>query len=138
MNDLPRPQIDDRSRPYWDGLARGLLLYMHCRACGNNWLPARDACPSCLSPDSEWRQSAGEGRIVSWVVYHVAYHEAFKDRLPYDVTLVELDEGPRLLTNIVDSRGGSALSADARVRLEVQREGEIALARFRLAGGGDP
>lgn len=134
MSDLPRPQIDDRSRPYWEGLAAGRLLFQHCRACGRNWLPARDACPSCLSPDAEWRPASGNGRIVSWVVYHVAYHDAFKDRLPYDVTLVELDEGPRLLTNIVDSRGGKALSVDARVRLAVQTEGDIALARFTLAG----
>lgn len=134
MSELPMPQVDDRSRPYWEGLAQGTLLYMHCRACGNNWLPARDACPACLARELEWRPSAGRGRIVSWVIYHVAYHDAFKDRLPYDVTLVQLDEGPRLLTNIVDSRGGAALRPDAPVVLAVQREGDIALARFRLAG----
>ncbi len=133
MSELPAPQVDDRSRPYWDGLAQGRLLYLHCRACGNNWLPVRDACPACLAHELEWRPSAGYGRIVSWVIYHVAYHDALKDRLPYDVTLVELDEGPRLLTNIVDGRGGAALHPDARVVLAVQREGDIALARFRLA-----
>ena len=135
MTELPAPQIDDRSRPYWDGLTQGRLLFMHCRACGNNWLPARDACPACLAADAEWRPSAGRGRIISWVVYHVAYHDALKDRLPYDVTLVELDEGPRLLTNIIDSKGGKALRIGVRVALSIQREGEIALARFRLAEG---
>lgn len=133
MNQLPAPVIDDRSRPYWDGLAEGKLLYLHCDDCGHNWLPARDACPACLSPKATWRQSAGAGRIVSWVVYHAAYHEALKDRIPYDVTLVELDEGPRLLTNIVDSLNGTALRMGARVRLDVQQEGQVALARFRLA-----
>jgi hypothetical protein len=137
MSELPRLQIDERSRPYWDGLIEGKLLFQHCHACGKNWLPARECCPQCLSPDAEWRQSAGTGKIISFVVYHVAYHDAFKDRLPYDVTLVELDEGPRLVTNIVDSRAGAALRVDARVRLAIQREGGIALARFRLAEAGE-
>ncbi len=134
MNELPAPTIDDRTRPYWDGLAQGELRVQHCTVCNHDWLPARDACPACLATTINWRRVKGRGKVISWVVYHVAYHDAFKDRLPYDVTLVELDEGPRLLTNIVDSRGGKALSVDARVRLAVQTEGDIALARFTLAG----
>lgn len=138
MSELPRPQIDETSRPYWGGLEQGRLLYLHCRSCRHAWLPARGACPACLSADVEWLPSKGRGRIVSWVVYHVAYHDAFKDRLPYDVTLVELDEGPRVLTNIVNSRGGAALRIDARVGLAIEREGELSLARFRLIEGAAP
>jgi uncharacterized OB-fold protein len=131
----PSP-AEDRSAPYREGLAAGELRYQHCPVCASNWLPARAACPTCLSPAPEWWRSAGRGRIVSWVVYHVAYHDSFKDRLPYDVTLVELDEGPRLLTNIVDGRAGAALAIGRRVELAVEREGEVVLARFRLAADG--
>ena len=138
MTGLPLPQIDERSRPYWDGLAQGRLLFQHCESCGHNWLPARDACPACLAPNPSWQPSGGTGRVVSWVVYHTAYHDALKDRLPYDVTLVELDEGPRLLTNIVDSRAGAALRIGARVVLAIEQEGETALARFRLAESKRP
>lgn len=138
MSELPRPQIDEISRPYWEGLEQGRLLYQHCRSCGHNWLPARQACSACLSTQLEWLQSRGQGRIVSWVVYHVAYHDALKDRLPYDVTLVELAEGPRVLTNIVNSRGGKALRIDARVDLAIEREGDMSLARFRLVEDAAP
>ena len=64
-------------------------------------------------------------------MYHTAYHPAFESRLPYNVALVELAEGPRLLTNIVDP--SEALVADAPVELKIEWEGDAALARFRLS-----
>ena len=67
---------------------------------------------------------------MSWVVYHTAYQPAFESRLPYNVALVELSEGPRLLTNIVADN--DALTADAPVALKVEWEGDVALARFGL------
>ncbi|MCY4608396.1 MAG: OB-fold domain-containing protein [bacterium] len=129
---FPAPETNDLNRPYWDGLAAGELRHQHCSNCGNNWLPAREACPRCLATDPVWQPASGRGRIVSWVVYHKAYHNAFADRVPYDVSLVELDEGPRLLTNIVDSDAGRALSIGALVELKIEREGDLTLARFRL------
>ncbi len=133
---FPAPEINDLNRPYWDGLAAGELRHQHCSSCGNNWLPARDACPTCLAPDPAWKPASGRGHVVSWVVYHKAYHDAFADRIPYDVTLVELDEGPRLLTNVVDSDAGRALFVGAPVELAIERECDLALARFRLARDG--
>jgi uncharacterized OB-fold protein len=67
---------------------------------------------------------------VSWVIYHHVYHEAFKARLPYNVALVELDEGPRLLTNIVNPEIG--IAAERPVRLTIEDEHGVALARFAL------
>jgi uncharacterized OB-fold protein len=75
-----------------------------------------------------WEKARGRGRIVSWVVYHSAYHDAFKDRLPYVVAIVELDEGPRLISNFIGPR--SALRGDLPVSLVIQREQGFALARF--------
>ncbi len=132
----PAPEITDLNRPYWDGLAAGELRHLHCETCGHNWLPAREACPNCLASDPVWRPASGCGHVVSWVVYHKAYHDAFADRVPYDVTLVELDEGPRLLTNVVDSDAGRALAVGVPVELKIEREGDLALARFRLARNG--
>jgi len=128
--DAPQPDINETSRPYWDALRQGHLVVQRC-ANGHAWLPARKHCPACLSADVRWERASGRGRIVSWVVYHQAYHPAFEGRLPYNVALVQLDEGPRLLTNITDPN--DALSADAAVELNVQWEGAVALARFRLS-----
>ena len=75
---------------------------------------------------------------MCWVVYHTAYDDAFRDRLPYDVTCVELDEGPRLLTNVTDSEAGRNLALGARVSLQIEYEGELALARFKLAPDRGP
>jgi len=128
--DLPQPDVNDTSRPYWDALREGNLVIQRCR-CGHAWLPARKHCPACLSADVRWERASGRGRIVSWVVYHQAYHPAFESRLPYNVTMVQLDEGPQLLTNVTDSN--EALVAEAAVELNVQWEGDVALARFRLS-----
>jgi len=130
---FPEPDITPLNEPHWNGLKQGRLLFQHCDACGHNWLPAREACPACLGARWTWQESAGRATVVSWVVYHTAYSDAFKDRVPYDVTCVQLDEGPRLLTNVIDSDAGRKLRIDSRVTLAIEYEGEIALARFRLA-----
>jgi uncharacterized OB-fold protein len=132
--DMPKPEPTELTRPYWDALREGHLVFQRC-ACGHAFLPARRHCPACLGDSLRWERSSGRGRIVSWVVYHTAYHPAFQSRLPYNVALVELDEGPRLLTNVVDPN--DALRADARVELQIEREGDVALARFRLSDRND-
>ena len=128
---IPLPEPTELSKPYWDGLREGRLLIQRC-ACGHAFLPARKHCPACLAPDPSWERASGRGVILSWVVYHVAYHPAFESRLPYNVALVELDEGPRVLTNIVD--GNDRLAGGAKVELAIEQEEGFPLARFRLAG----
>jgi len=88
------------------------------------------ACPECLASEPEWTTASGKGRVISWVIYHHAYHEAFKERLPYNVALVELDEGPRLITNIVNPEAG--LKAERPVTVKIEDEHGVALARFAL------
>lgn len=127
--ELPRPEITDLNRPYWDALQQGHLVYQRC-GCGHAWLPARTECPACLRPGAPWVRASGRGTLLSWVVYHTAYHPAFADRLPYHVALVQLEEGPRLLTRIVD--GHVRLAGGAPVDLQVSHESGLALATFRL------
>jgi uncharacterized OB-fold protein len=128
--ELPKPEPTDLSRPFWDALREGHLVVQRCN-CGHAFLPARRHCPACLKPDPAWERASGKGMLVSWVVYHTAYHPAFEARLPYNVALVQLAEGPRLLTNIVDPL--DSLRGDAPVELKIEWEGDTALARFRLA-----
>lgn len=132
--DMPKPEPTEISRPYWDALREGHLVFQRCD-CGHAWLPARRLCPSCLQPSVRWERASGLGRLVSWVVYHTAYHPAFESRLPYNVALVQLDEGPRLLTNIVDAN--DRLRGDAAVTLKIEWEADVALARFRLFDGAN-
>lgn len=131
MNDIDiAPEIDDTNRPYWDGLQRGELLYQTCE-CGHKWMPARRLCPHCLEATWSWRAAKGGGTLLSWVIYHVAYHTAFKDRLPYNVSLVQLDEGPRLLAPVLAPQG--ALHGNARLELVIDTTANQPLPQFQLA-----
>jgi uncharacterized OB-fold protein len=120
---------------YWTGLHAGELRYQYCERCDHGWLPAREHCPNCLRETSNWRRSGGDGHIISWVVYHVAYHESFKDKLPYNVSIVQIDEGPRLLTNVIAPL--SSLRIGDRVKLRIEYEDTQVLARFELSGDGE-
>jgi uncharacterized OB-fold protein len=128
---IPMPTITPLNQPYWSGLDEGELRYQRCNVCGNAWLPAREECPRCLEDDWTWRPSAGRGRIISWVVYHQAVHPSFADRLPYNVAVVELDEGPRVITNI--KADPDRLSIDQPVVVAIEREGDVSVARFSPA-----
>ena len=80
MVDYPLPQVTELTKPYWDAMDQGHMVFQRCNACGNAWLPARQECPKCLKADMRWEKASGRGKVVSWVVYHSAYHDAFKDR----------------------------------------------------------
>jgi uncharacterized OB-fold protein len=112
-------------------LEEGRLDHQRCRRCATAWLPPREACPACLADDWEWVTSSGRGRLVSWVVYHVAFDDEWADRVPYHVAVVELDEGPRLITNLVHVVPAH-LRIDAPVELVVGRAGGDALAWFNV------
>jgi len=127
----PGLELDTINEAYWAALAEGRLTLQRCE-CGQRFMPPRAACPACLGARWNWETAQGGGRLKSWVVYHVAFHEAFRDRVPYNVALVELDEGPRMITNIVADN--AQLTAEARVRFVASREGDRTLARFELVG----
>ena len=122
--------INPLNTPYWQSLANGRLSYQRCRSCGHAWLPARSQCPSCLQADWEWTPASGKARLISWVVYHHAYHESFAARLPYTVAVVELDEGPRMTSNVVGVGDPERLKTDQRLCLKIESEGSTCVPRF--------
>ncbi|WP_114965674.1 Zn-ribbon domain-containing OB-fold protein [Alkalilacustris brevis] len=128
----PMPEITDINRPYWDGLAQGELRFQRCDGCGHAWLPARTHCPQCLGARAQWQVASGRGQIVSWVVYHRAYAPHLQDQIPYNVAIVALEEGPRMLTNITDSATGEGFAIGAPVELTIEEEDGLHLPRFRL------
>lgn len=96
---LPKPNAD--TKPFWDGCREHQLRFQKCRDCGHVRWPASIICPMCYSCDTEWIVSSGKGKVYTFVVYYQAYHPAFEADLPYVVAVVELEEGPHMLTNIV-------------------------------------
>jgi uncharacterized OB-fold protein len=126
---FPVPTVTPLSKLYWEGLQEGRLRFQRCGACGHAWLPPRAECPECWKAGWDWVTASGRGSVVSWVIYHHAYHPAFQERLPYNVTLVEIEEGPRLITNVVNLRDRQ-LAIALPVRLRVENEHGVAVARF--------
>ena len=97
----PIPVPSDESKPYWEGLREHRLLMPKCSACSGHWFPPTQYCTHCRSTDWSWAQVSGKGRIFSFVVYHRVYHPGFNGEVPYAVAVIELAEGPRMLSNIV-------------------------------------
>ncbi len=91
---LPTPETSN----FWEGTRVGELRFQRCRACGHAYLPPRPWCPACASADVAVEVASGEGRIVSAVVSHLPA-PGFDP--PFVIAVVELAEGPRLLTNVV-------------------------------------
>jgi uncharacterized OB-fold protein len=130
---IPLPPKDALSAPYWDALAAGRHTFQRCRACANAWLPPRGECPRCLAADWVWEDASGAARLISWVVFHTAFHPAFKSRVPYTVAVVELAEGPRLISNIVGIDDPEALRIEQPLALVIDDESGTAVPRYRPA-----
>lgn len=109
------PQPTPESQPFWDGCARHELVVQRCDTCGRFWFPPSNRCQHCWSPESTWTRITGRARVFSFTVFHRAYAAELADQLPYVVGVVELEEGPRLITNIVGCD-----PADVRVDLPVE------------------
>jgi uncharacterized OB-fold protein len=97
----PLPKLNADTKPFWDGCRNHELRFQRCAQCGHVRWPPSILCPLCYSKEVEWIRASGKGTVFSFVVYHKAYHPAFEADLPYVVAIVELEEGPHFLTNIV-------------------------------------
>lgn len=96
---VPRPAPE--SEPYWKAAAEHRLELPQCASCRQFWFPPSRSCPHCLSATFGWSQVSGRGKVFSFVIYDRVYHPAFAEDVPYVVALVELEEGPRMVSNIV-------------------------------------
>jgi uncharacterized OB-fold protein len=128
----PAPRPDPESAPYWSATLDGRLVVQRCTSCGHHQLYARAHCLVCRSR-VEWVDASGRGTIYSYTVIRQNFSRAFRDLLPYVVALVDLDEGPRLMTNIVGSAAEDVRIGDAvQVRFEPVSD-EAALPLFEVA-----
>lgn len=131
----PLPGVSDFNRAFWEGTKKHELRLQRCNSCGELWAPNGPVCPHCFSEDYSWEALSGRGKIATWVVFHKLYHPAFRDDVPYNVAFVELDEGPRIISNIVGA-ANEALSLGAPVEVVFEDvNAEISLPKFRLRGG---
>jgi uncharacterized OB-fold protein len=102
----PLPRLDEESKGYWEACRRHELVVQRCRACGTLRHYPRALCPACLSDETEWLRCSGRGTVYTFTVTYQNQAPGFRDALPYVLAYVELEEGVRLLTNIVDCAVG--------------------------------
>jgi uncharacterized OB-fold protein len=127
----PLPRSNKLSQPFWDGAKRHELLLQKCAACGHVWFPPSTRCPKCLSTEYAWSKASGRGRVWSWIVMWQRYFAAFEGDIPYNVAYVELDEGPRLMTNVVGC-DNDAIYCDMPVEVVFEDvTDEVSLPKFR-------
>ncbi|HMV71704.1 MAG TPA: MaoC family dehydratase N-terminal domain-containing protein [Pseudomonadales bacterium] len=97
---LPVPTPD--TRPFWNGLNEGRVMLRHCRECDTLFHYPRTVCPGCLSSDLDWRQARGSATLYTYTISRRPTHPLFADEVPQYLAVVELDEGPRLTSTLVN------------------------------------
>ncbi len=141
----PVPKPAPESVPYWEAAKRHRLELPKCNACGKFWFPPSQSCPHCLAADFAFKPVSGRGKVYSFVTFHRVYHPAFAGEVPYVVALVELEEGPRLLSNIVGVKP-DAVACEMPVKVVFDDVGgrrlgaeiHAGLIGISAAGGGCP
>jgi uncharacterized protein len=121
---MPIPSPSPATQPFWDAAQEGRLIMPRCPQCGIYQFPPTLACNECGCDRMEWVPVSGRGSVFSFVVYHRVYHPAFADKVPYVVAVIELEEGPRIISNVVGI-APSEVTCDMPVRVvfEAVRDG---------------
>jgi uncharacterized protein len=98
---LPRPLNPLLTQPFWEAARRHELVMPRCKTCDCLFFYPRSECPRCLHTDLEWARVSGRGRLHSYTIVYQPANAAFKDDAPYIYAVVQLDEGPRMVSNVV-------------------------------------
>lgn len=98
----PVPVVSAWAKPFWEGTERGELVLQHCGDCSKYVFYPRVICPHCSSENLTWEPVSGNGKIYSFTVVYNNSPSAFKADVPYVVAVIELDEGVRMLSNIIE------------------------------------
>ncbi|KKD07006.1 Zn-ribbon domain-containing OB-fold protein [Streptomyces sp. WM6386] len=120
------PEADAFTRTYWEAAEEGRLLVRRCGACGRTHHYPREFCPHCWSEDVTWEPASGRAELYTWSVVHRNDLPPFGERTPYVAAVVQLAEGPRMMTELVGVppetlRAGMALEVDFRQGIPVFR-----------------
>ncbi len=126
---VPGPIPTSVSRPFWDAASEGRFTLQRCDACGSWIFYPRSHCPQCWSPRLTWQEASGRGTVKSFSVIHRPGHPGWKVATPYIVALIELTEGPTMLSTLVDSALDS-VRVGMRVAVRFVQVGKFALPMF--------
>lgn len=129
----PLPEISEDNREFWEGARRGKLRMQKCTDCSHIRYPISYVCPKCLSYKFAWTDLSGRGEVFSYIVFYQLYNKAFEKDIPYNVAMVQLEEGPRMYSNIVGVDNDAVKIGD---KVEVAFDTvtpEVTIPRFKLS-----
>jgi hypothetical protein len=125
------PVLTADNRGFWDAARAGTLAMQRCSACGHLRYPISPVCPRCLSPEFAWTPLSGTGTVLSYVIFDRAYNPAWASRVPYNVALVQLAEGPRMFSNVVGIPNEQIrVGMPVRISFETVPGSDLAIPRF--------
>ena len=128
---LPTPE----TAPFFQGCAEGRLQLQRCQQCRDFYFPPRPMCPKCWSTEIDWEVVSGRGTLHSYVINHRPA-PGFAADAPYAIALVELEEGPRLMSNVVDIENTpDKLVLDMPLEVTFEHRGDVTIPQFRPASG---
>lgn len=131
----PLPPVDDPvQKPFWAAARQHRFELQRCGDCDAFRWPPSPVCPECLTSGGEWTAAPPTGRIWSFAVYDRAYRKEFEADLPYNVALVELDAGPRMISNIIGIEPEALRIGDAVAVAFDDVTPEVTLVKFMTTG----
>jgi len=132
----PLPNITPHSKPFWDAAKEHRLLLPRCIHCKTVHMYFEPWCNACSKVGIEWQTLSGYGHIWANCRFHKSYFPGFQSFLPYNVAIVQLDEGPKMMTNIVNLHDGTLNEMPIGMRVKTFFEdvtNEITLIKFESA-----
>ena len=127
----PLPMIEPEAKPYWRSLKEHAMKIQRCADCSKWIFAPRTMCPNCMGSNLEWIAVSGRGKVYSTCTYHHGARGFTKEDVPYNVSIIELEEGARLVSNVV---GVPTTDVKIGTAVEVVYDDvtdEITLARFQ-------
>ena len=130
----PLPNLHDLdTQAFWLATKEKRLIYQQCADCGAVVFYPRRRCSSCLSANLEWKESAGEGTVYTYSIVRQSYHPFFRSMVPYAVAWIDLDEGPRLVSNVVGIEDPSGVRIGMRVKVRWEEHEGLCVPLFEPA-----
>lgn len=126
------PEPNEVTELYWEGTAAGELRVKHCPSCEALFRFNHAWCPECGNAELDWKNTTGRGVVTNFTVIHVPPYEAYTDEVPYVLALIDLEEGVRVMMNVIDCDPLS-VHIGMKVALTFETRGDVQLPQFRPA-----
>ncbi len=128
----PQPRITDCAAPYWQHAKDNKLDLPYCGECDASFYYPRLWCPACFNQDISWKQLSGKGTVYSYSVIYQSPLPSYQEDLPYVLAIIELDEGPRMMANVLNC-DVDKVRVDMAVEVVFEARGDMKIPQFQPA-----